>query len=302
LSELSGSLTDFPLREVFRLLESGTKTGILVVEGAEVRGSIFFRAGRMLFATTRRAAEANRATDRDRRRPSDADEREILASVVMRLLQLTDGSFIFQSDAAPVHPVTGSHSVMEIQEEAERRLVEWQALEAAVGSMSQPYALEVSTDSATDVVLTPEEWQVVATVGGGSSVHDVAVAAALPEVEVARCFQRLIERKLLVSAPADDIPARDGIDSSVDHEHAVVETDGGWTRDVAPPIMRGRGDGYQQEPPRSDGVVLDLTTEEERVAAGPAPGDSEVPEDEPVSELARRWRDLRRGVRSDDET
>lgn len=260
----------------------------------------------MLFATTRSAAADERLSSRDRRRPGDAEERRILTVVVMRLLQLEDGSFIFQSGIEPVRPVSTTHAVGEILRDADALTSEWNAMEAAIGSVAQPYCLEPWAETDGDIVLSPDEWQVLATIGDGRSAAEVADAAALPEFDVARCFVALVERKLIVPGEAtadaepserDVVPAQDAVERLGTRKTETVDTgEPQHVETMPPPIMRGRG--APPRPASGDGVVLDLTAQAEQVPAGSITPTEE--EEEPASELARRWRNLRRGVRDEE--
>ena len=322
MSELSGALTDFPLRQVLRLISSGEKSGILVVTGESIRGSIFFRDGRVIFATTRSGPSPVHEPGADRRRPNDADVDRILTSVAMRLLRLEDGTFVFQSGVEPMHPATGDLEVAELIERAEQLIGQWLEIEKAIGSMVQPFALRLSNDT-ENITLTPMQWNVLAAIGTASTAAEVASRAAMPEFDVASTMADLIEAKLITAvqrdepievpappAPTEDIepPTREpeALPKPVPERQHVAIAEPGAEIAAEPTLaeryeyyVNSRGAELREPPPEAGGIVLDLTDGAERALA-PASGEPDV-ESEPASELARRWRDLRRGLPVEDE-
>ena len=303
MSELSGALTDFPLRQVLRLVASGTKSGILVVTGESVRGSIFFKEGRVIFATTRSGPPQERDDTPDRRRPTEADEARILTSVVMRLLRLHDGAFVFQSGVEPMHPTIGNLAVETVIEQAEELISVWDGIEDAIGSLHQPYALRPGHDT-DQITLTPRQWNVLAGLGAGTSAADVASDAALAEFDVASTMAELIDRKLIMPVERPPVgpaaadaesdptpePAEITVTAVVDRAEAVGEPTLAERYEY---YVNSRGSELREPPPEVSGIVLDLT--DNSVDRVHSPASTKESEPEPASELARRWRDLQRG-------
>lgn len=260
MSELSGNLADFELSAVIRLLAAGKKTGILVVNGPHLDGSLFFEAGALTYATTRRNAARTAREDEDRREAGPRQADALIADVTTRLKRQGRGTFTFQADVHPVHSVDTSFPVNRILKMVEERLAVWQDVDDAIGSTDQPYRLTAGANDDARVQLHGSEWNLIAAVGSGSSVTELASRLRLPDLQIAEMVVALKERGLMEAAPEKPRPV------------ATVNTHGGRL--------------YQPDP---DDLVIDLTERE------PPP----EPKEAPASELAARWRDLRNATRED---
>ena len=268
MSEFSGSLTDFTLSAVLRLLGVGTKTGILVINSSGLDGSVFFDEGEISFASTRWASAAGATKEHDRREQTGEQTTvtpdEMIADVLTRLIRRGDGSFTFQAGVQPVHDVEATYPVESILELVELRMEVWNELLLSLGSTDQPYRMARALELDEKVELSGLDWNVLAALGSGTSVANISLDIRLPELETAEILVRLktdglVEDGQFTNAPADDPyrTANGGRLVEPDPEHVMVNI--------------------------TDAVVEAQADEDAR--------------EEPASELAARWRDLRASPR-----
>lgn len=260
MSELNGSLADFTIPAVVRLLSSGAKTGILVVKGETLDGSIFFDDGDVSYATTRRANADDTPEELDRRTegttPVAADA--MIADVIARLSRIAEGSFNFQTGIQPVHDVTDTFDVEELLGMVDDRMAQWSEVITAIGSTELPYTMADSLDVEDEIALTGLQWNLLAALGDGASVSKLSMLLRLPELETA---EMMVELK------------QDGL----------VE-EGRSLRAYARAVDNG---GARLVEPDPTEVVVTIT---DAAAASEVEVDSR---EEPVSQLAERWRNLR---------
>lgn len=313
MSELNGNLADFPLRDVIQLLSAGAKTGILVVETRDLRGSVFFDDGLLTFATTRAGAADARGSDR-RDPMAQEDAKDLIVGVVVRLLRQDGGSFLFENGITPVHPTDGAYPAADVIEGAEELLGSWEQIEKSIGSVRAPHRLVREPDE-NELILSPSDWRVLSGVAEAGSVVEVSVALAMPEFDVAVAMASLCERGL-IEPRSDGEPAfitestyERQITPTVDTEFEYyVNSHGTALREpviprLSEPVLEDVEEPIE-EPAAESEVFLDLTKVEEAdvVASAPEPIPSlqarrNNTDEAPSSELARRWRDLRAAPR-----
>lgn len=176
---LSGTLDTFALPDVFRLLASTGKTGRLRVTGDRGSGSVWFDGGKLV---------ATEVTG-----PGGADDGPVEA--VFSLLRFTAGSFTFENDARAPH--AGSPEEMgPVLAEAENLLVEWRSIVAVVPSLDAWVTLRPTLGGA-DVMVDAARWSVIAAVGSGRTIGEVAAALELGELAVCRVVKELVELGLV---------------------------------------------------------------------------------------------------------
>ena len=143
---LEGTLETISLPDVLALLSVTAKSGELRVESAGGVGSVWLDAGRVAgFAV----GGQHSAVD-----------------ALFALLRLKDGSFKFHAGTEPQNPVE-PQEVAPLMEQAEERLLQWPGISAVVPSLSSKLSLEGLVNS--EVILSPEQWALVASIGGGRS-------------------------------------------------------------------------------------------------------------------------------------
>ena len=267
-----------------------------------MRGSLFFQSGLLTYATTRSGPARLNPGQPDRRSPSDGSDAEqaSIVAVVARLLRLVDGSFVFQRGIEPVHPTTVQLDVADVIQLADTRNAEWHEILAMIGSVDARFTLRHTVDG-DDVVLSPRQWNVLTSLTPGHSVAEAAALTGHSDLEVARATAELAERKLVtpvaieepVPEPAATPPAEDATTDVLTMPGTDVPLSERYEY-----YVNSKGSELREPSLEELGIVLDLTADAEEpaeVVAAPAS------EPAPTSELARRWRSLRRGELSDED-
>ena len=170
---LTGSLGEFALDDVMTLLAGTNKTGMLVVEGAERSGKVWFDAGLVVGVDV----AGNRGS----------------AAGVFDLLRLgTNGRFAFQPNEAPSR-IGAPESVQDLLAKARTLLAEWEEIAKVIPSLAVEVGLapELPTSS---VVIEAAEWPVIVALGRCQTAAEVAIALRQGEFEVARALRDLAGR------------------------------------------------------------------------------------------------------------
>ena len=118
------------------------------------------------------------------------------------LLRLDEGHFKFYTGTSPLHAVE-PQDVAPALEEAESRLVQWAGIAAAVPSMYSQLSLQGSAEG--PVTLSADQWQLVATIGGGKSVADVLRLRGFGEFDGCKAVKELVDLHL-VHVDSSDVP------------------------------------------------------------------------------------------------
>jgi hypothetical protein len=185
---LQGSLGTVSLPEVLGLLVATAATGEMLVTGnrtgalarvPSVQGRLWLGDGRL--------AAADVAGERD------------LVEALVELLWLVEGTFTFE----PGQPRIGAAraEVADVLADALARHAEWREIELVVPS--QRAWLELNPDPPPRrVVLQPEQWRLVAAVGGGGSVGAVVDRLGGGDLAGCRAVKEIIEAGLVTVHPS----------------------------------------------------------------------------------------------------
>jgi len=179
---LEGTLETIALPDVLALLSVTAKTGELRIESRGGVGSVWLDAGRLA--------------------GFDVGNHTTAVDSLFGLLRLEEGHFKFYTGTSPVHAVE-PQDVAPVLDEAESRLVQWAGIAAAVPSMYSQLSLQGSAEG--PVALTADQWQLVATIGGGSSVADVLKTRGVGEFEGCKAVKELVDLRL-VHVDSSDVP------------------------------------------------------------------------------------------------
>ena len=253
MSELSGSLTDFELSAVMRLLAEGDKTGVLAIHGSTLDGSIFFDEGEVTYATTRTSTVGTAEDGGERRDDETPSYDAVIADVATRLTRQTGGAFVFEAGVESVHEVEQRYSIDEILGMVDLQLALWHDVDVALGSTERPFAMAQDVAAEEKIELSGQDWNVLAQLGPGRSVSDLARRLRLPGLTTAETVVRLMADGLLTPIEISELA-----------ELSAMKSD------------------QLIEPQRTD-VVVDVT---EGATAG-------AMLEEPSSDLDARWRNLR---------
>lgn len=224
MDALQGDLDSFSLADVVRLLATAEGTGVLRVERGALTGRVFFVDGCLTYATTRDgdgsvAALARLGTgpERDRRgrnpggRWPDPARPLILQQISEVLIRLSHGSsgrFWFVEGVA-----TRAYGEEEIQrfeaeealEAAADRRAEWAKIVQIVPDTSIRFVVRPRlATGVSEVVVDAETWPILAAIGGGASIQEVAERLNLFELSAAGLVADLYGRGLIVREHGGD--------------------------------------------------------------------------------------------------
>jgi hypothetical protein len=177
---LEGTFETISLPDVLALLSVTTKTGELRVESDVAVGRIWLDAGRVA--------------------GFDVGNQRSAVDALFALLRWQEGSFKFHTDTEPLNPVE-PQEVAPLMEEAEERLLQWPDISAVVPSLSSTLDLEGSVTE--DVILSPDQWALVALIGGGRSVAEVLDGRDLGEFDGCKAVKELVDAGLVQVDRAD---------------------------------------------------------------------------------------------------
>ena len=324
MSELSGSLEDFPLTDVLRLLSRGTKHGVLHVYGDVVRGRVYLDEGKISYATTRSTDDFAEGSGAENRKDEDRRQLKLdevgdedpelfsdflklqITEVLVRLGRETSGSFVFQNGVTPQEAVKEPFAVDEILDGAEAELKEWHRIETIIGTTSQPLTIVLPVDEERSITLSGIEWNTLGILASTASTREVAERQQIFEIVAGRIIARLVEEGLVEIAmdpkaagstdhataetPGEESEPGEEAASPVDDDTAAQALSERETREVLSALSRRdetpSGDGFE-------GLGDDDPTDASDDDQDEAPIESNEDDEPPASELARRWRNLR---------
>ncbi len=183
---LQGTLSDFGIDEVLRLLDHGKKRGRLRVTSPAGSGNVWVDDGSVL-ASASNADEAG------------GDHTE----VVFQLMRLEEGEFNFHADDTPSSS-SATEAVADVLSAASARLVEWKQLSQVLPSVD--HWLSLSEEISTAATLEPAQWKVLALIGGGTRITTCVDELGVGLVPGCRVIVELVDRSLLTVS--EEQPAR----------------------------------------------------------------------------------------------
>jgi hypothetical protein len=244
---LQGDLQSFALPDVLRLLAATTKSGQLDVGAPAGGGELRLWHGGIVSGAVSTAPQV--------REP---------AEVLFELLRLDDGSFVFHEGEQPEAPVTEVETAIG---DAERLVAEWTEVETVVPSMGAWVTLlpELEGDR---VEIDAARWRVLAAIGGGGNVRDLAGALELTDLAACRAVKDLVEGQLVDVRPTHGYAPVDAEPTGPTYELTDFEVyerhdlDGTaeleqLTADDRPVVMEDRDDALLPEPLPSEGVAYE---------------------------------------------
>jgi len=183
---LEGTLETIALPDILALLSVTAKTGELRIEAPGGVGSVWFDAGRLA--------------------GFDVGNQKTAVDALFALIRLKEGSFKFHAGTEAANPIP-PQDVAPVLDEAENRLTEWPTICAAVPSLQSELSLRESVEGA--VMLRPEQWQLVATIGGGRRVGEVLNLRELGEFNGCQALKELVDLHLVrVTGEYDEVHER----------------------------------------------------------------------------------------------
>ncbi|MEA2478008.1 MAG: hypothetical protein QOC87_2207, partial [Actinomycetota bacterium] len=231
----TGTLDDFTLPEIFRLLSQTGRTGRLDVARSAGSGAVFFRDGDVYYAQSSLSTErlgrhlirARAITEGQLRRALDEHassgrrvgdilrdhgvltEEQLQAAIrsqiedaAFDLLRWEAGEFSWVGGAATEVEVPIAVSVENLIMEAARRIDEMEVIRRRIPSGDAVLAMSPTPpEGALEINIAPDEWRVLVTVDGSRSVDEIAAALHFEEFELLKILYGLISAGLIELAP-----------------------------------------------------------------------------------------------------
>jgi hypothetical protein len=235
---LEGNLKDFSLADMFRLLASGNKSGVLHVAGGRDEGLVCFSDGEVFFASSSEAGEpvgkrlvsAGVISEKQLRqarglmkiqKKSKADRklgqilvdegyleadvlenvlRELIADVLFDLLRLEEGELRFESDAPCADADLGiSIPVDTVLADADTRLEEWLLIRERIPNGETRFAMASEPgQKPADIQLKPREWMLLCFLHEGRSVDELVEQTGYNDFDTAKTLYDMYSEGLIV--------------------------------------------------------------------------------------------------------
>ena len=265
---LKGTLDDFTLPDIFRLMSYSKKTGRLDVERQAGTGKVFFREGDVYYAESslsrdpigQKLLRSGSITESQLRKALDeqaasgdrigqilvssgaVEEQDLEAAVRMQiedaifdLLRWELGEFDWEPGAEVEAEVPLSVSVENLIMEASRRLDELEVMKRKVPSFNSiPAMVPRPPEGAAEINITPQEWRVLVLVDGVRSVEDIAEIVGVDRFEGMRVLYGLASAGLIeVTGEAEEVAAEEDLAAEEPGEAAFDDETADPTEAVA---------------------------------------------------------------------
>lgn len=230
---LKGNLRDFTITQLLNLINLAGKTGLLVVEGPGEIARITFRQGKLAYAQTghedgslayilhqtRRISLSQYRLLKERAaNMSDKElglllinagylsQDDILTSlqnyftdVVRKLFTWVEGFFRFEQDIFPADgKITVRVDLENLIIEGSRQLREWEQLNEEIPSLDMALKFtERPSTNMKNINLSVEEWRVVSYANPKNTIHQIARATKMNDLEIRRVIYGLIQAGLI---------------------------------------------------------------------------------------------------------
>jgi tetratricopeptide (TPR) repeat protein len=238
---IKGSLKEASLADVCQLLALGQKTGSLSVTDRSRFGQIFFRRGRITYASIVNRRDRlgdllvrdellthedlqhvvqEQAKQPDRRLGELLIDRGLLTEeqlhryirqqieeAIYHLFTWSQGSFYFEVDEAPgEREILVSINPESVLLEGARRVDEWSLIEKKIPSFDLLFVVDRAYIDSAGVELTPVQEQIVPMLDGSATIQELVDRTGLPEFDVGQALFGLIQAGFAVRAGRRDAP------------------------------------------------------------------------------------------------
>jgi hypothetical protein len=228
---LKGTLDDFTLPDVFRLMSFAKKTGCVDVVRSAGQGKVYFREGEVYYAESSLSKEplgqklvrSRALTEGQLMKALDeqASSKERLGAVLINsglvtedqlesavrqqiedaifdLLRWELGEFEWAPDAQVATEVQIGVSVENLIMEASRRLDEYEVIKRKIPSGLSVLGMAATPpEGAVEINITPQEWRILVLVDGSRTVQDIAQMVGLDEFGAMRILYGLVSAGLI---------------------------------------------------------------------------------------------------------
>lgn len=239
---LKGTLDDFTLPDMFRLMSFAKKTGRLDITRSAGNGKVFFQEGEVYYAESSlskeplgqkliraraitegqlmKALDENAATGRrvgeilvssgvlGVEQLEDAVKAQI-EDAVFDLLRWELGEFEWEPGAGLNVEVPITVSVENLIMEASRRLDELEVIKRKIPSGETVLGMAPTPpEGAVEINITPDEWRILVLVDGTRTVNDIAAVVGLDEFGAMRVLYGLVSAGLIEVTSHEAAPQR----------------------------------------------------------------------------------------------
>jgi hypothetical protein len=311
---LKGTLDDFTLPDIFRLMSLSKKTGLLQVERSAGQGKVYFRDGEVYYAESslskeplgQKLVKAKVLTEGQLRKALDqhagsgkrlgevllesgaVDEEQIMMVIRQQiedaafdLLRWELGEFLWDPAVEATPEVTIYVTVENLIMEASRRLDELEVIQRKIPSPETVLAMAATPpEGAVEINITPEEWRILVLVNGARSVREIGEMVGLDDFSAMRTLYGLVSAGLIevqghVEPAPQASPAR------------------------TTPVAASRPEPTPQPEPASESTPEAQATPEPEAAPEPEPEPAPKPEPAPAPEPEPLPEPLQEGIRGD---
>lgn len=248
---LKGTLDDFTLPDIFRLMSLSKKTGSLQVERSAGQGKVFFRDGEVYYAESslskeplgQKLVKAKALTEGQLRKALDQHAgsgkrlgevllesgtvteddimmviRQQIEDAAFDLLRWELGEFLWEPGVEANPEVTIYVTVENLIMEASRRLDELEVIQRKIPSADTVLAMAATPpEGAVEINITPEEWRILVLVNGSRTVGEIGEMVGLDDFSAMRTLYGLVSAGLAeVPGHAESGAAESGVDYSAD--------------------------------------------------------------------------------------
>jgi hypothetical protein len=273
---LKGSIEDFALSDIFRLLSFTKKTGKLEVVRSAGDGKVFFRDGEVYYAVSslkreplgqklirsgaltetqlRKALDLNAATGERvgeiLLRQGAITELQLINAVkgqiedaAFDLLRWETGDFVFEAHDRFTVEIPISVSVENLIMEASRRTDELEVVKRKIPSMEVVLAVAPTPpQGAREINITPDEWRMLVLVDGRRPVGEILEMTGIDEFTGLRTLYGLISSGLLDVLSLGPV---DGVEDAPPPTPAAPRVERSHDRPVARPTVSDPGAGAE---------------------------------------------------------
>jgi hypothetical protein len=239
---LKGNLRDFTVTQLLNLINLAQKTGTLAIEGPNEVAFISFQGGKLIYAQigkvdsslTAILTKAGKMTAKQseviKSHAGDKSDKELglllinagyltqqdilsgihdyVLEIVYQLFTWIDGFFRFDANILPPgDSITIKLDLENIIMEGSRRVQEWERLQDELPNLSMALDfVERPGANIRDVNLTVEEWKVVSYINPKNSIHQIAKANKMNDLEIRRIVYGLLQAGLVELVRPDGMP------------------------------------------------------------------------------------------------
>ncbi|HWL65272.1 MAG TPA: DUF4388 domain-containing protein, partial [Actinomycetota bacterium] len=298
---LSGTLDDFTLPDVFRILSSCDKTGRLHIARSAGEGTVHFRDGDVYLAESsltrdplgqkllraRLVSEVQLRQALDEQAESgkrlgevlvesgvlgheqiEATVRQQIEDAVFDLLRWELGEFSWEPGLEVDAEVSISVSVENLIIEASRKLDELEVITKKIPSEEAILTMAPSPpEDAAEINITPDEWRVLVLVNGTRSVVAIAEAVGLDNFSTMRVLYGLASSGLIevsdtqASEALEEFEAAVAAEPPVQADEPAVEVEEPLVEEISEPLVAEVGSESELEAPAETVETAEVASE-----------------------------------------